>query len=262
LARALGAVSVRLGPAEAAPVAATLADALGRETDQFARSRLAEALGAVSVRLGPAEAARVCGGAIKTLLRRRLADTGTRDARGSIDRSISLLNPFTQPEVSNLLAAELCSLSIAEAGYLRATGIGRFSVDLPAALLPDKSLWRQALTQSVLSATVPDTSGPAGVLAAVTCWKVQLPRCQLSTQQLVDLLKMPTCYGVVRRAVLDQLGYLSGRSFVNHWAFVRFALETKLDVDLTSPPRRPAPRESLRRMLEALDGQLRTMTLR
>jgi hypothetical protein len=83
---------------------------------------------------------------------------------------------------------------------------------------------------------------------------LEKPRpCRLTTQELVELLKMPTCFGDARRVVLDHLGNIHGRRFVNHWAFVRFARETGLDVDLTTPPRRPNREESIRRMLAILD---------
>jgi hypothetical protein len=60
----------------------------------------------------------------------------------------------------------------------------------------------------------------------------------LTTQELVDLLKMPTCFGMARRDVLDQLSNIHGRRFANHWEFVRFAHEQNLSVDLITPPRR------------------------
>ena len=63
--------------------------------------------------------------------------------------------------------------------------------------------------------------------------------CRLSTQELVELLKMPTCFGKARRIVLDHLGNRCGPRFVNDWAFVRYATEQKLGLDLTTPPRRP-----------------------
>jgi hypothetical protein len=78
--------------------------------------------------------------------------------------------------------------------------------------------------------------------------------CRLTTQELVDLLKMPTCFGKGRRVVLDHLGNRYGRRFVNHWAFVRFAREEGLHLDFTTPPKRPDPRESARRVLEIVDG--------
>ena len=77
--------------------------------------------------------------------------------------------------------------------------------------------------------------------------------CRLTTQELVDLLKMPTCFGPARWVGLDHLGNRYGRRFVNHWAFVRFAQEQGLELDFTTPPKRPDPRESVECMLEILD---------
>src|SRR5262249_61102532 len=65
------------------------------------------------------------------------------------------------------------------------------------------------------------------------------PPCRLSTQQLVELLKMPTCIGEGRRVVLDQLGNRYRRAFADGWEFVRFAQEQELGLDPTPPP--PAP---------------------
>jgi hypothetical protein len=64
--------------------------------------------------------------------------------------------------------------------------------------------------------------------------------CRLSPQDLVGLLKMPTCFGEARKVVLKHLGNRYSRVFANHWEFVRFAQEQHLDLDLTSPPKRPS----------------------
>ena len=77
--------------------------------------------------------------------------------------------------------------------------------------------------------------------------------CRLSTQELVELLKMPTCFGPARRVVLDHIGNRYGQRFINHWAFVRFAQEQNLGLDFTTPPIRPVRQESIKRMLEILD---------
>jgi hypothetical protein len=77
--------------------------------------------------------------------------------------------------------------------------------------------------------------------------------CRLTTQALVDLLKMPTCFGEARQVALDHLGNRYGRRFFNHWEFVRFAEEQNLGLDFTTTPKRPDPRESVKRMLEILD---------
>ena len=65
---------------------------------------------------------------------------------------------------------------------------------------------------------------------------------------------MPTCFGPARRVVLDHLGNRYGRRFINHWAFVRYAQEHNLDLDFTTPPKRPDPKKSVERMIQALDG--------
>jgi hypothetical protein len=62
-----------------------------------------------------------------------------------------------------------------------------------------------------------------------------------SGQVLVEMLKHPLCVGAERREVLDVLEMRYGRTFADQWEFVRFATERKLDLDLTSEPRRETP---------------------
>ena len=50
---------------------------------------------------------------------------------------------------------------------------------------------------------------------------------------------MPTAVGEVRRVLLDRLGHRHHRRFAAHWDFVRYAQEQKLDLDFTTPPKRP-----------------------
>ena len=78
-----------------------------------------------------------------------------------------------------------------------------------------------------------------GALPAAMALEAEPWPCRLTTQELVDLLKMPTCFGKARLVVLDHLGNIHGRRFASHWEFVRFAHEQNLSVDLTTPPRRP-----------------------
>jgi hypothetical protein len=66
--------------------------------------------------------------------------------------------------------------------------------------------------------------------------------CRLSTQDLVELLKMPTCVAELRRVILNQLGNRYGWRFDTHWDFVRYAQEQKLNLDFTTPPQRPDPK--------------------
>ena len=80
--------------------------------------------------------------------------------------------------------------------------------------------------------------GPALSLPLLPAAAEPLP-CRLTTQRLVELLKMPTCVGPVRRVVLDQLGNRYGRRFDTHWDFVRYAQEQGLHLDFTTPPQHP-----------------------
>jgi hypothetical protein len=64
-------------------------------------------------------------------------------------------------------------------------------------------------------------------------------RCRLSTQQLVELLKLPACVGAVRRAVLDQLSNRYRRRFADLWEFVDYAHEHLPGLDLITPPKWP-----------------------
>jgi len=64
--------------------------------------------------------------------------------------------------------------------------------------------------------------------------------CRLSTQNVVELLLVPTCFGKARQVVLKHFGSRYGSRFANHWDFVRFAKEQHLDLDFTTPPKRPA----------------------
>jgi hypothetical protein len=53
--------------------------------------------------------------------------------------------------------------------------------------------------------------------------RAKLLPCRLSTQDLVDLLKMPTCVREVRRVILDQFANRYRWRFETHWDFVRYA---------------------------------------
>jgi hypothetical protein len=58
---------------------------------------------------------------------------------------------------------------------------------------------------------------------------------RLSPQELVELLKHPTCVAKARRIILDQLGSHYQRAFSDHWAFVSYAQDQMLDLDLNGP---------------------------
>ena len=97
------------------------------------------------------------------------------------------------------------------------------------------------ISRRVASMAVSASRGPGGVLEVAVRISSEPFPCRLTTQELVDLLKMPTCFGAARRVVLDHLGNRYGRRFVNHWAFVRYATDQKFNFDFTTPPSKPAP---------------------
>jgi hypothetical protein len=85
--------------------------------------------------------------------------------------------------------------------------------------------------------------------ALLACaWATEPVPCRLLPQDIVDLLKMPTCWGKPRQFLVEQLGNRFGRTFANHWDFVRFAREQHLDIDFTSPPKRPTQSLSIGEM--------------
>ena len=58
-----------------------------------------------------------------------------------------------------------------------------------------------------------------------------------SDESLVELLKHPACVGLMREAVLRELGRQHGRSFRSVWDAVAWLQQHRPDLDLTSPPR-------------------------
>ena len=81
-------------------------------------------------------------------------------------------------------------------------------------------------------------NGPLAGLPFLPTASEPLP-CRLDTPDLVEMLKFPTCVGAVRRVILDQLGNRYHRRFATHWNFVRYAQEQDLNLDFTTPPKRP-----------------------
>jgi hypothetical protein len=80
--------------------------------------------------------------------------------------------------------------------------------------------------------------GPLAALPFLPAARAPFP-CRLETQDLVNLLKLPTRVHPIRRVILDQLGNRYGRRFDSQWDFVRYAQECQLNLDFTTPPRRP-----------------------
>jgi hypothetical protein len=245
LASALSEVAGRMDPTEATRIcgqaAKTLAEALAREKDAGVRSSLASALLAVAGRIDPTEATRICEGVMRLSVQRVVEEApagGPWDDPTLVPGLLRYLDPARAKALTREVVMGLGSKR-------------NFNELHWSAMLDDTSMAeisRRAGFMVMMIGQAASWQFPwAGALAAEP-----FP-CRLTTQELVDLLKMPTCFGKARRVVLDHLGNRYGRRFVNHWAFVRFASEQGLELDFSTPPKRPNPEESAKHMLEILD---------
>jgi hypothetical protein len=231
-------------PAEAARM---LTDVLARGyLDSEERMPLTKGLSAAMARMEPAEAARVCDRTIRTLLRARSVGPRADWDRPGFDSSVAELLPRLGARQANPLAAILAALMGAEQDAAIAADV--FSDEPgerdwpsgPAILsrvLTDTSPMQRAAHS--LRMAMPRMGLGIGVWPASAALPAEPWPCRLTTQELVDLLKMPTCLGRARRVVLEHLGQIHGRRFADHWEFVRFAHENHLSLDFTTSPRRP-----------------------
>ena len=219
--------------------------------------------------LSAAAAARVCAHAVNKLI-------GTLEKSDNVDYFPDLPADleYLMRRLNPLAAEQECERAIRI--LLRKTGptgegITRLLVQLPPSkgnvLAREQTLSvcaGNAINPSQLDSVMADAGRAKpgertdhDTLSVMLGWqppKKPLP-CRLTTQELVELLKMPTCFGRSCRVVLDHLGNIHDQRFANHWSFVRFAREKRLDVDLTTPPKRPDRQETINRMLAILDGK-------
>jgi hypothetical protein len=201
--------------------------------------RLAHGLAAVAVYLEANEAAARCSAAAKILTRAINAPNNGADALVSLGRGLTALAPHLEPR-----DAPACELVAAD------TFVGAMS-KTPAELVMKGTVEFAGLLVRVdrpelcrrsaaLSATLGQLNGGDPVVAVLPHLRTlaePLP-CRFSTQDVVDLLKQPTCVGAARRLLLDQLQNRYDRKFADQWQFVHFAKEQGLALDFTSPPRR------------------------
>jgi hypothetical protein len=146
----------------------------------------------------------------------------SRDAREAAAALIQAISKTTHPDALRSLLKDLTSL------------LSRVTVDTSR---------QRALPLATVLASASDPSGSLAALALLSPALIPLPP-PLPAQDLVDLLKHPFCVGEARRVVLGQLSRHYQRPFADQWDFVRFASEQRLDLDLTTPPRRYQPGSS------------------
>jgi tRNA A-37 threonylcarbamoyl transferase component Bud32 len=242
----LAAIAGRLEPPEGIEVAKRVGDlllqALEQETNSHGKAVLTHALAAVVQRLDAREASRMCSPLIENLVlaaekgvnqeeRMRLADSSTN--------LLATLDPEPATAYSRRLARDICS-GLAQAQLPGSAAPFKTAPDiLDTALTNSNRVEVSRRAAAAAAALGLATRGPFAPLASLPAASEPLP-CRLSTPDLVELLKMPTCFGENRQIILKHLGNRYGRRFANHWEFVRFAQEQHLGLDFTTPPKRPA----------------------
>jgi hypothetical protein len=196
------------------------------------------AFSAVAARLEPKAAAAVCGQAAATL-RQAMTQMMSPYALLPLAQGLSAVAARLEPKAAAAVCGQVAATlrqAMTQTTDLRV--LQELAQGLSAVLLREDS-WRGSPRYRLI-ATVGVLSCPASLLSAPALLQPTLePPPPLPAQTLVDLLKQPFCVGEARRLVLGQLARHYQRSFADQWDFVRFAQEQKLDLDLTSPPKRP-----------------------
>jgi hypothetical protein len=272
-AEAIAAEAGRLEPAEAARVCAEAArllhQALAQEKHAGLRRRLAEEVAAVAGRLEPAEASRLCREAAR-LLDQALAQEKDGPSRSELAAGLASVLERLEPATAARLRAEAARSQIQAhiegrqhlgpafmAGLLQALDgeeAARVARAIALRMVADPKFQSPQVLDDFLcngthrevrqraaafaGAIVSAAHGPVPSLPLLAAAGQPLP-CRLTTQDLVELLKMPTCIGGVRRVILNQLGNRYGHRFATHWDFVRYAQQQGLNLDFTTPPKRP-----------------------
>jgi hypothetical protein len=273
LASGLSVLAARMEPKAAATVTAQAANTLvkvmndTKDPDRYALPALAQVLSALAARMEAKAAATVRAQAATTLLQVMMKDTkylfglaqalaalGARleakDAARAATTFLQVMKNTEDIKNASALTGTLSALTARMEAKAAATVTRQAATILH--LDPDSYLlmWNlSALLSDVAPAEIrPAAAGSAVALAAGTVHPLtalvlliapaEPPPCRLSTQRLVDLLKLPTCFGA-RRVILDHLGNRYHRTFKDQWEFVRFAREQNLDLDFTTPPHRP-----------------------
>jgi hypothetical protein len=239
LAEGLFKVAERLEPAEAARLrsqaVAILTRALAVTKDADALSRLAEGLSKVAENLEPAEAV--------AIFTRALAVTKNAYGLSSLAEGLSKVAERLEPAEAARLRSQAIATFVQAMGWAWHDSLPSMSRTLAVMLVRVESPEFSQRSAAIVAAFNPwiRTGNPLAAPALLRPALEPLP-CRLSTPQLVELLKHPTCIGSARRVVLDQLENRYQRKFADHWAFVRFAkeqeLEQKLGFDFTTPPKR------------------------
>jgi hypothetical protein len=248
-AQGLSAVTAHMDPKDAArqcsKAAAILTRAMANEENRVALPELAQGLSAVAARMEPKDAA-----ATLTQAMQGMAKTPDPNALLPLAQGLSAVAARLEPDAAAQLRSQTTATltqKMAVLTHFMVTAKDPQGEELLAQRLSLLLIRVDPPELSQLSAAVVGVVGPlAGTgyhivsLATVGPALESLP-CSLPTQELVELLKQPTCIDPIRRFILNHLGNRYRHRFADVWEFVRFAKESLPDIDLTSPPQRPEP---------------------
>jgi hypothetical protein len=246
LALGLSAVAPRLEAKDAAQATTTLARAMKdtkNPSGAFPRTRIAlpylvQGLSTVATRLETSDAAQTA-----TTLVQITKNTKEPYALSLLAKSLSAVTVRMEPKyAATIIAQAAIALVQVMVDTQEQKASGLLPRDLSALLsaVPSSELSSRTATAASAGVFPPGAGHPLTALALLFP-VAEPPPCLLSTQQLVELLKMPTCTGAARRVILDQLGNRYRRTFGDVWEFVRFTREQNLGLDFTTPPQRPEP---------------------
>jgi hypothetical protein len=244
----LAALAAHMEPAQAARLCAEAAQVLSlataQEKDPWNRWELHSGLAAVAGRLEPAEAARLCADAARSYNHTQDQGPDQYAWLTCVGRASALIQPL-DPEGAAQVARVFPSRIVSEPDRFGIVPDGTggsvpgFDADVLDRFLTNRTRPQvQRRAAAIVAAVGIAAQDPIRSLPLLPAAGEPLA-CRLGTQDLVELLKMPTCVGPVRRVVLDQLGNRYGRRFETHWDFVRYAGEQGLGLDFTTPPQRP-----------------------
>jgi hypothetical protein len=234
IAKALDKGLSRLEPAEAARRAAeaaqVLSEALAKQQRPYELTTLAEALSTVSARLEPAEAARRTAEAYRSVSKSMVKTNNSNDLF-FFTRTLGVISSRLEKDEAARVLAEALSLTPDDSDVF-AEALAKLSTRLEQG----EAARRAVLTAQVVADWM---SASKRLSCAFTLTQATRPLPNwFSTQQLVDLLKMPTCVGPTRKVILDQLAKRYKRPFADVWEFVEWAQKNEPGLDFTSPPKR------------------------
>jgi hypothetical protein len=236
LARPLSAVAARMEPKDAAsvtgPAAITLVQVMKDTTDAFALHNLAEGLSAVATYMEAKDAKQVTDSLLLAM-----KDAKDLAALGALAEALSAMAARMEAKDATTTSAQAATAIVQALKDPRYPFALRPLAQALSAIPPTEIPSHSATAASAV--LTPAGSGHPLTIFALLVPVAEPPPCRLSTQQLVELLKMPTCNDKARRIILDQLGNRYRHTFADVWEFVRFAEEQKLALDFSTPPKRP-----------------------